>query len=192
MCRQNLLTAGNSTMPRSVGIWNLPAPQTCTPSSWCEEHCYACQNRYKWQTVQEAYHWRYCKSHEVSFVHQMIEEISRRRSLHWIRVHISGDFYSRKYVESWAQIAEEFPGITFRTNTKRQDLLPHMVKVFPKNFVVRESIDVTREATGLVPVHAIVGTPRTDDYFVCCNDCTQCCFHCWVYPGIDVRTATIL
>ena len=44
---RNLLVAGNSTMPRSVGIWNLPALKTCTPSAWCKKHCYALQGRFR-------------------------------------------------------------------------------------------------------------------------------------------------
>lgn len=192
MGRRNLLIAGNSTMPRSVGIWNLPALETCTPSDWCRENCYALQNRYTWRCVQEAYKWRYEMSLRRSFAQDMIDEIHRRRSLEWIRVHISGDFYSTTYVDKWAEVAGEFPNIIFRTNTKRQDLLSQMVKVFPKNFVVRESVDVTRNATGLVPTASIAGTPVTGTFIVCCNNCEKCKFYCWTHSNQNVQMETIL
>ena len=191
---KNLLIAGNSTMPTSVGIWNLPALTTCTPSPWCEEHCYACKGRFRWRPIQEAYQERLRISKRKDFVPRMIEEIRRRKGLNFVRIHISGDFYSPEYVEKWGRIAEvvqNFSNVQFRTNTKRQDLLPLMKEVFPNNIIVRESIDTTRKPTGLYPVAAIMGTPGSEDYFVCRDDCRACAFTCWFNSKMNVVTGQI-
>ncbi len=191
---KNLLVAGNETMPTSVGIWNLPALTTCTPSPWCREHCYACKGRFVWRPIRRAYQERLRISKRNDFVLRMVNEIKRRRSLNFVRIHISGDFYSPEYVVKWGRIAEvvqDFSNVQFRTNTKRQDLLPLMKKVFPNNIIVRESIDVTRKPTGLYPVAAIMGTPGSEDYFVCRDDCRACAFTCWFNSEMNVVTGQI-
>ena len=101
---KNLLIAGNSTMPSSVGIFNLPALKTCTPSVWCASHCYATKRRYVWANVVKAYTWRYRQSLRSDFVERMINEIQQRTNIIMIRPHISGDFYSTTYVRKWAEI----------------------------------------------------------------------------------------
>lgn len=191
---KNLLVAGNDTMPTSVGIWNLPALTTCTPSPWCREHCYAMKGRFLWRTTREAHQERYLLSLGCNFVQWMVDEIGRRRSLVFVRIHISGDFYSSGYVLKWAEIArriQEVNNVQFRTNTKRQDLLPLMKKIFPNNIVVRESIDPTRRPTGLYPIHAIKGTEGSEDFFVCQDDCQKCGFTCWFNSQMNVVSSQI-
>jgi hypothetical protein len=189
--KKNMLTAGNSTMPTNVGIFNLPALKTCTPSPWCKEHCYALKGRFLWSPIKKAYAWRLKESKKDSFVYNMICEI-KRRHFNWIRVHISGDFYSKEYVDKWAIIAEHFPQIVFRTNTKRVDLLKYMKRVLPNNFVVRESVDNSRLSSRIFSVAAIRYTAGTHHYFECHNDCEECKFHCWVNPLVNVVTGKIL
>jgi len=181
-------------MPTSVGIWNLPALTTCTPSPWCKEHCYACQGRFTWKSVHAAHVRRYEISQNPFFVDWMVAEIKRRKTLDFVRIHISGDFYSPEYVGKWAVIAcriQNVSNVQFRTNTKRQDLLPLMKRIFPNNIIVRESIDPTRKPTGLYPVHAIKGTKNSEDYFVCKDDCRACAFTCWFNSQMNVVSSKI-
>ena len=182
---KNLLVTGNSTMPKFVGIFNLPALLGCTPSKWCREHCYALRNRFQWKSIQKVLRWRYLQSLKPDFVSRMVDEISRRKSIRYVRVHISGDFYSSIYVRKWAEIAKACPGIHFRTNTKRQDFLDLMIKEFPSNFMIRESTDATRKGTGKVPQAAIRSLKEFDNFFVCINDCEKCTFYCW-YRNVNV------
>lgn len=189
--KRNLLISGNTTMPPSVGIWNLPAVITCTPSQWCMDHCYAKKGRFIWTNVADALMWRYLESKKVEFVQNMVEELHRRQTIRFVRIHISGDFYSKEYVRKWASIARHFPDIIFRTNTRRQDLLPHMIKIMPENVVIRESIDNTRRPLGVVPVAAIKGTPGSGRYFVCKDNCAECGFHCWYHRRKNVVTSKI-
>ena len=188
---RKLLIAGNSTMPRSVGIFNLPALITCKPSPWCREHCYALQGRFIWKCTLAAHYWRYVQSLKHTFANRMIDEIRSRRSIQYVRIHISGDFYSKEYIDKWAETAREFPEMIFRTNTKRIDLLKYMKKVFPENVVVRESTDPTRKSRGVFPQAAIKGTEGSDGFFVCKDHCEKCKFYCWNHPDKNVVTSRI-
>lgn len=189
---KNFLTAGNSTMPSSVGIFNLPALKTCTPSKWCRKYCYALKNRFIWKPIKEAYEWRYKQSKLKGFVKKMILEISRRKSLKYIRVHITGDFYSYDYMLKWVEIAKALPNHIFRTNTKSVFLLKFMKDNFPSNFIVRESIDNTRKSSGIFPVAAIWGTASSQEFFICCNNCEKCKFYCWKNPNVNVTMKVLL
>lgn len=138
-------------MPRCVGIFNLPALKTCLPSRWCLKHCYALQGRFLWHSIKAAHQWRYKESLKIGFVKRMIDEIKARKSLVFVRIHITGDFYSRDYIDKWAKIARRCSPIKFRTNTKRIDFLEYMKEVFPENVIVRESTDITRKHYGYYP-----------------------------------------
>ena len=188
---RNFLVAGNSTMPRYVGVFNLPVLKTCLPSRWCEEHCYGLQGRFLWNSVKASHQWRYEQSLKTDFVRKMVAEIRQRRSITFVRIHITGDFYSREYINKWAIIARARPYVTFRTNTKRIDFLEYMKKVFPKNMVVRESTDYTRKHYGYYPQAAIIGTPGSEKFFVCKDDCEKCSFYCWDYSKVNVVTSQI-
>lgn len=185
-----LLVAGNSTMPKSVGIFNLPALKTCLPSDWCKEHCYALRGRFVWSNVKAAHQWRLEQSRQIDFVRTVEAEIGKSY-FRYIRIHISGDFYSKAYVLKWAMIARKFSHKIFRTNTKRIDFLRYMLQEFPENVVVRESTDVTQPSMGVYPQAAIIGTPGSKKFFVCHDDCDECKFYCWHNPDINVVTSQI-
>ena len=187
----NLFVYGNATMPKSVAIFNLPPLKTCTPSPWCRENCYGLKRRFTWHSVKKSLAWRYEESKKADFINKATNEIKKFR-VPFVRIHITGDFYNKEYIDKWATIARACPGIIFRTNTKRQDFLPYMIKIFPENIVLRESIDESRNELGLTPVAAIVGTPRTSQFFICCNNCEPCGFYCWKNPEINIVGAKIL
>ena len=125
------------------------------------------------------------------FTDDMIEEIYTS-NVRYVRVHTSGDFFSREYVLQWKCISSELSDVIFRTNTRRRDMLQLMRKEFPDNFIVRESTDPTRKVTGHFPQHAIIGTPGSKDFFVCKNDCKKCKFYCWKNPEANIVTEKIL
>lgn len=146
----------------------------------------ACGARFLWDCVKESHEWRYKDSLKKSFVNKMVTEIHLRSTLAFVRIHITGDFYSREYIDKWAEIAKRCRYIVFRTNTKRIDFLEYMKKVFPGNIVVRESTDVTRKHYGYYPQAAIMGTPGSEKFFTCVDDCEVCSFRCWDNSNMDV------
>lgn len=183
---KNLLIAGNTLTPSSVGIFNLPPLVTCTPSRWCKKHCYALFGRHCWPNVKKGQLWRYAMSLRNDFVNRMVSEIERRKSLKVIRIHLAGDFYNREYIDKWAEIAEAVPNRTFRANTKRRDFLRYMKKRFPKNIIIRESTDPSRTGLGIFPQAAVQGTPSSEKFFWCIDDCEKCKYHCYTHPKVNL------
>lgn len=51
-----------------------------------------------------------------------------------IRIHDSGDFFSREYLEAWIDIARDFPDVLFYAYTKEVTLLREYVDIAPTNF----------------------------------------------------------
>jgi hypothetical protein len=113
----NLKISGNTVM------FNLPALKTCPGKGECAKYCYAehkIQARYK--TVQDSRerNYKYSKTH--TFMADMIEILNRITTkythIKYVRLHESGDFYSKTYLTKWTVIAEAFPDITFYAFTK--------------------------------------------------------------------------
>lgn len=81
-----------------------------------------------------------------------------------VRIHVSGDFFSRAYFEAWRLVATERPDVTFYSYTKSVAYLPPRAEL-PANFRVIVS-DGTRadiaEARALgYPVATVVFSTET-------------------------------
>jgi hypothetical protein len=68
----------------------------------------------------------------------MVAEIKSKRGKVVIRIHDSGDFYSRNYAEKWFAIMRECPDVEFYAYTKMVPLfrLKSMREIKPDNFTV--------------------------------------------------------
>lgn len=176
-------------------IWNLPAISTCPyATAHCKKSCYACKSEKAYPTVLPARKRNYEFSLTDDFVPVMISYIlstvawerKHGNRLVWVRIHESGDFYNRGYVEKWLKImriVNAFAGdqVVFHAYTKS---LPFFDGVnIPKNFVLMSSIwdDTKPEMVALteklgLPIytayakgHEPKGTLHCD-----CNDCANC------------------
>lgn len=80
-----------------------------------------------------------------------------------IRLHVSGDFYSRDYFLAWVKIATNNPNITFYGYSKRVDLFVRYSNLIPSNFRFTMSLgglyDTLALQTGL-PVCEVVYSPN--------------------------------
>ena len=104
-----------------------------------------------------------------------------------VRIHESGDFYSKEYAETWLRVAEACKGekIIFIAYTKSFEFFDG-VKL-PENFRLRASIwdDTTEEQKEIVerngwPIYtAVEKFQKGDTFHRCrCNDCATC-GACW-------------
>lgn len=110
---RGLLTLGNRKVGECIHLWSLPPVTTCPGrSEICEGACYARQGRYRFQAVKDRLLWNFEQSLRRDFVPRMVAEI-RRKGVLVLRVHCSGDFYSREYAEKWLQIMRHCPGVRF-------------------------------------------------------------------------------
>ena len=106
---------------------------TCPMADSCVKFCYAKKGAYIWSNVQPAFEKRYELSKTDDFVNKMHDEIVKKKP-DYVRVHDSGDYYSKKYLNKWIDIATLFPEIKFYSYT-------NMVQMFldtnlPSNFDV--------------------------------------------------------
>lgn len=141
----NLLTQNSKLKKTSkelgVRVFNFGIPAyksasgklTCPMADSCVKFCYAKKGAYIWSNVQPAFEKRYELTKSDDFVNKMYEEIVKKKP-DYVRVHDSGDYYSKKYLDKWIDIALLFPEVKFYSYT-------NMVQMFldtdlPSNFDV--------------------------------------------------------
>lgn len=116
--------------------FDLPAGHTCPAANICHSRanregmvngsaiqdfgslrCYAASAEAQYKNTRDL-RWRnFEASQSGDFVNMICDEI-QRLGLTSIRIHSSGDFYSREYVNKWIQIARLNPQVTFWGYTK--------------------------------------------------------------------------
>jgi hypothetical protein len=141
----NLLTQNSKLKKTSkqlnVRVFNFGIPAyksasgklTCPMADSCVKFCYAKKGAYIWSNVKPAFEKRYELSKTDAFVDKMYDEIVKKKP-DYVRVHDSGDYYSKKYLNKWIDIANLFPEVKFYSYT-------NMVQMFldtdlPENFDV--------------------------------------------------------
>lgn len=87
----------------------------------CIKFCYAKKGAYIWSNVKPAFEKRYQLTKTDGFVDAMNEEI-RRKKPDYVRVHDSGDYYSRAYLAKWLDIAIHNPSVRFYSYTNMVDM----------------------------------------------------------------------
>ena len=175
-------------------IWNLPAIFTCPfRTLHCVLACYATKAEKAYKQVLPARVRNYLISRRADFVDVMTDAILKiasnsKKKYIVVRIHESGDFYSRAYVEKWLQIMKNCSGdkrIRFIAYTKS---FPYFDGVeLPKNFFLRASLwDDTPEAMREIVarngwhIYTAVDQFKPGDTFSRCR-CSDCasCKHCW-------------
>tara|TARA_R110002072_G_scaffold77844_3_gene181015 strand:- start:1054 stop:1659 length:606 start_codon:yes stop_codon:yes gene_type:complete len=130
----NLLTQ-NSKLKKtskalSLRVFNFGIPAyksasgklTCPMADECVKFCYAKKGAYVWSNVQPAFEKRYQLSKTLEFIDAMNAEIKKKRP-DYVRVHDSGDYYSRSYLAKWITIAKDNPGTRFYSYTNMVDMM---------------------------------------------------------------------
>ena len=139
----NLLTQ-NSKLKRTskelgIRVFNFGIPAyksasgklTCPMADACVKFCYAKKGAYIWSNVKPAFERRYQLTKLESFVELMGDEIKRKKP-DYVRVHDSGDYYSRKYLAKWIEIAIHHPHIKFYSYTNMIEIM--QTTELPDNF----------------------------------------------------------
>ena len=121
-----------------VAAFDLPAGQTCPYAGACKKGCYA--HGFTFLMHADKYANNYAVSQTDSFNELISAEISELRSKYkhvYIRIHSSGDFYSREYLAKWLVIIRSFPDVRFYCYTKSVGMLKSCD--IPSNFTVTYS-----------------------------------------------------
>ena len=107
--------------------FSLPSKTSCPGASvWCLKHCYAHRYEKRRPTCKAAYEHNLALTQDIEkFTETMIGIVPR--ILPCFRIHISGDFYSKPYIEAWKHICESFPQTQFWAYTRSWNV-PELVE----------------------------------------------------------------
>src|SRR5262249_15906538 len=96
-----LLTRGNGKLGEGIHAWSLLAVETCPGrSALCGSVVYARSGRYATARLRNRLQENLDAALADYFVKKVVAEI-RRRGVHTVRVHVSGDFLSPEYTRKW-------------------------------------------------------------------------------------------
>jgi hypothetical protein len=158
----NLLTQNSKLKKTSkelgVRVFNFGIPAyksasgklTCPFADKCVKFCYARKGAYIWGNVKPAFEKRYELSKTDRFVSEMYDEIVKKRP-DYVRVHDSGDYYSKAYLKKWIDIALLFPEVKFYSYTnsvlmlKKADLPSNFDVIFSDSGKQRNHIDAIHD-----------------------------------------------
>lgn len=129
-------------------IFSIPAIKTCPyATEMCKKLCYAIKAEKAYPSCKKAREYNYSATLNDDFVARMIFTINanldrpgyKAAKKVVVRIHESGDFYSKDYFEKWVAIAEHFKSekkVVFMAYTKSVNF----VHDIPENMVVRFSL----------------------------------------------------
>ena len=130
----NLLTQNSKLKKTSKALglrvfnFGIPAYKSatgrviCGMADECIKFCYAKKGAYIWSNVKPAFENRYQLSKTDDFIDAMNNEIKRKKP-DYVRVHDSGDYYSKAYLQKWIQIAIHNPDVKFYSYTNMVDMI---------------------------------------------------------------------
>lgn len=135
-----MMLSQNSKMKKaSLKTYNfdIPAIKCCPFAKDCKSYCYATKGFYQMPSVKRKFENNFLETKKDTFINLMNSEIDLLRSKNKIdalRIHSSGDFYSKNYLNQWINIIKNNPYIVFYAYTKS---VPYFIGLeLPENFKV--------------------------------------------------------
>jgi hypothetical protein len=135
-----MLVKGNHKIDKSVLCWSITPIASCPNCSDCKDTCYALGPYSRWKNVKNAWDKNFNESMGGDFVEKINNQLSRSKDVKVVRIHVSGDFYSQKYIDKWFEIMSMFPAIKFYTYTKVMNMFDFSKLLNLKNFNLINSI----------------------------------------------------
>jgi hypothetical protein len=164
----NILTQ-NGKMKKSsqdgIDVYNFGIPafqsntglKTCPMAGVCASGCYARSGTYRFGNVVNAYENRLQLTQNENFIPIMVAEISLKTiqskskgNTCLIRIHDSGDFYSKDYTNAWYSIMKQCPNTRFYAYTKMVAMmsqfepLPNFRLIYSYGGLQDSQIDTTK------------------------------------------------
>lgn len=124
--RVGILKAGNSKLGKDVFDFSLPPIDSCPDSVSCAKDCYAVRYYKQYPAVKKFYdgNFKLVLADLDAFKKLVINQVKKRNSnprakkIKTIRIHASGDFFSRDYLNAWLDICNELKEVQFFAYTK--------------------------------------------------------------------------
>ncbi len=135
--------------------------KVCPQAGKCAAICYARQGNYRKPSVVDAREYNLMLLQTTPNWKDLLEADLLNLKHKYVRVHDSGDFFSRDYMSGWFQVAALFPTKVFYTYTKSIALWSVFKDLCPKNFIIVQSygglqddlIDFTEPHSKIFPDH---------------------------------------
>lgn len=137
MSKENrrIIQFGNSKLPKTTGVFNLPPVKTCPNCKDCAATCYAMKAYRMYPSCRSSWGANYDLSKRPEFVDAVCMEIEKLgKKIDVVRIHASGDFYDVQYYEKWIEIAKRNPHISFYAYTKVLPVYARYQENHPANF----------------------------------------------------------
>ena len=145
-----MLLSQNSKMRKTgadvnIRLFNFTLPAlrsstslvTCPSAGVCAIGCYARMGAYRFSNVATKHESNLAASLLSHFVEGILHDIDKVKASH-VRIHDSGDFYSREYLNKWLTIMQARPNVQFYAYTKQILLFKGLP--LPINFTVIYSL----------------------------------------------------
>ena len=107
--RTNYLKNNNSKLGKGIYSFDLPAVISCPDSDSCFKTCYANKGSFLYKSTKVSNTYNYIIAlHDINHLKsELIREI-KINDIRTIRIHSSGDFFSKEYFLLWVAIANKF------------------------------------------------------------------------------------
>jgi len=101
-----------------VFSFSLPSRITCPgKSDWCHDHCNMLRLEKLRPNIRASYERNFKLTQNQEHFCRIVTGVLPR-ILPCVRLHVSGDFYSKKYIQSWIEICNAFPQTKFWAYTR--------------------------------------------------------------------------
>tara|TARA_Y100001938_G_scaffold127551_1_gene180521 strand:- start:1021 stop:1728 length:708 start_codon:yes stop_codon:yes gene_type:complete len=138
--RTGFLKNSNSKLGKNIYAFDLPAVVSCPDYKECFKTCYANKGTYIWKAAKQSNTFNYAIAiHDIEYLqNELIKEITKKK-IKTIRIHSSGDFFSKEYFLMWVNIANRFTDLKIFTYSKAPQIKNFTL---PSNFnIINSFID---------------------------------------------------
>lgn len=135
--RSFYFSQGNRKLSKGTLVWNLPRLKTCPCAGICKQFCYEIKTERLYKNALPCRERNLAFSKTTEFVPEIVAYL-RGRKEKTIRLHGSGDLYSKEYFQKWRQIAIQCPEKLFYCYTKSFGLF-NVYEKLPQNLIMIQS-----------------------------------------------------
>lgn len=116
------MSKGNRKIAKNVLVFDLPAVLTCPNCGQCKRKCYALKAQ---RLYKESHDFRlinlWLALHDPDLLFDLIDQqISRSKTIEFVRIHSSGDFFAKSYADRWIAMTEKHKNLKFYFYSKSQ------------------------------------------------------------------------
>jgi hypothetical protein len=176
------ISPGNMKVGR-IASFSLPPILSCLNSTHCASRCYARKAYRSYPNTTAAYdrNLKIAKKSLKNLKKQLSDYLSSYKK-NKFRIHVSGDFFSQKYLDMWIDIAKQYPDIGFMAFTKVYWLdfsqAPENLQIIFSVFDTMPKTTIPRLRKKYNKPIALSGNIKPKKYFDCPGNC-ETCGVCW-------------